>query len=122
MQGEGLRNTRSAQEPFLPVLAATPDWAHGVDNEACGEPEPWRDDGLPRRQSADLIDDVLTSRKQVRACGAVDGSVHAAPAQQTGIGRVDDCVRVRPRKIALAKLKTPLRKLPDGHQEASCQC
>jgi hypothetical protein len=110
------------QEPFLSVLATTPDRAHGVDDEAGGEPEPRRDDGLPRGQAAYFMDNDLTSRKQIWACGAMNGSVHAASAQQPGIGRVDDCVRVRPRKIALAKFKTSLRKRPDGHQEASFQC
>ena len=90
------------QQRLLPVAAAVPDGAGGVDDEAGGQavaPGDLRLAGAAAVQRAAF-------RQQLRPCGPMDGAVHSAPAQKTGVGGVDDGVRGLFGNVALDDLDT----------------
>lgn len=69
--------------------AAPPHRPDGVNDEAGGEIEAVRDDGLPGRA---LADGAARGVKLVRSGGAMDGPIDAPTAAQLAVGRVDDGV------------------------------
>ena len=78
------------QEPGLAGVAAAPDRPDGVDHEPGGEPEPRGGLGVAERAPVQLAAGI----EEVGAGGPVDRPVDPAPAEQGGVGRVDDGVDV----------------------------
>ena len=79
---------RRGEQLLLPRVAASPDRADGVDDMARLEAVAARDLGLARVAAAERA----ALREQLGARGAMDGAIHAAPAEQRGVGGVDDGV------------------------------
>ena len=63
------------------------------------------DDGFARRAAAGSRADLIQCMQDRRAAGVVDGTIHASPAGQSGIGGVDDRIRRYPRAVALDQSK-----------------
>ena len=78
------------EEPRFAGVATAPDRPDGVDHEAGGEPEPSRGLGVAERAPVQVAAGV----EQFGAGRPVDRAVDAAPAEQRGVGRVDDGVDV----------------------------
>ena len=80
---------RNQQLP-LPVAAAPPDGAHGVDDELRRQAVAFRDLGL----SGFAAVQGAALGQQLRPGGPVDGPVHTSAAQQALVGGVDDGVHL----------------------------
>src|SRR5215831_5812542 len=74
------------EELGLALAAATPDRADSVNHVSRGEAIAPRDPGLASLAATE----AATLLQELRPRRAMDGAVHAASAQQRGIGRVDD--------------------------------
>ena len=59
------------------------------------------DDGFARRAAAGSRADFIQFMHDRRAADVVDGTIHASPAGQSGIGGVDDRIRRYLRDVAL---------------------
>jgi hypothetical protein len=80
------------------VLAVAPHWANGMDHKLRWQLSRTADHG---RTGWTTIRIAATSfRHDGRAAGAVNGTVHAASARETAIGRVDDRVNLLTRDVA----------------------
>ena len=85
------RGTVGGNQQFpLPVISTPPDWAYRVNHVLSRQTVALGDLGLAcgaTAQGAALL-------QQLRPGGAVDGSVHAAPAQQAIFGGVDNGIHL----------------------------
>jgi len=70
------------------VVSAAPYRTDCMDHPLGGQPESGRNACLARGTAAEFA----ASLQQLRPGGAVDCAVHAATAEQSGIGGIDDCI------------------------------
>ena len=92
-----------ARQQFgLAALAAAPHRPHGVDHVLGVEPAGGRDHGRAGRAAVRAAG--VGVAHDFRAPAAVDRPVHAAPARQAAVRRVDDCIDLLERDVALLQL------------------
>ena len=76
------------QQLGLAALPAAPDRAHGMDHVLGRQVAGRRDDGRAGGAAVGILGVGLGHDR--RPAAAVDRAVHAAPARQAAVGRVDD--------------------------------
>ena len=102
------------QQFGLALASAVPDRTDGVDDVAGGQVETRRGLGVAGGAAAENS----ARGQQFRPGGAVDGAVHAAAAEQRGVGRVDDGIDVLTGEIALDQLDAVGKGM--AHADFSC--
>ena len=80
----------AGQQRGLALVAAVPDWPHGVNDVAGRQPPGGGDDGLAGFAAALPGPNGAARFQNGRAAGAVNGPINPAAAEQAGVGGVND--------------------------------